>query len=234
MSIDFTKKHNERIDLAKKEVSNAGLSNQKAQIVVALDISGSMSEMLSNGTIQEAFDRLLPLGLQFDDDGKIDVWLFHDKSFNHKTEFTLKNRENFIQREILSKYQLGGTSYAPIINDISIKYKSAGKSGFFSKSDPVYVIFITDGDCSDHSQSESAIKNASSKGIFWQFIGVSGSPYGFDFLNKIDNMAGRTVDNANFFHINDLNRIDDKELYNRMLNEFPSWLTEAKNKRIIS
>ncbi len=234
MSIDFDKKNKTRIDLIKKEVSAVGLNSQKSQVALALDISGSMSGMLSSGIIQEAFDRILPLALQFDDDGKIDIWLFHDKSFNHGKPFTLKNRESFVQKEIVAKYQLGGTSYAPVINDISSKYKSSGKSGFFSKSDPAYIIFITDGDCGDHSAAEKAIINASSKGIFWQFIGVGGSSDGFSFLNKIDNMSGRTVDNANFFHINDLNRISDEELYKRMLNEFPSWLKEAKNKKIIS
>lgn len=231
MAINFEKEHKSRVDLVKKEISNVGLSNQKAQIVVVVDISGSMDYILRDGTVQNAFDRILPLALQFDDDGKIDVWLFHDKAFNHKTPFTLRNRDSFVQREIVSKYDLGGTSYSPIITELSSKYKSAGKAGFFSKSDPAYIVFLTDGDCGDYQPSENAIKKASSSGIFWQFIGIGNSS--FSFLEKLDTMSGRTVDNANFFHVNDLNYISDQELYKRMLNEFPTWLKEAKNKNII-
>jgi len=48
-----------------------------------------------------------------------------------------------------------------------------------------------------------------------------------------DTMDGRFIDNANFFQLNDLNKISDEELYDRLLAEFPTWLREAKIKRII-
>ncbi|MFN4152204.1 MAG: hypothetical protein ACK4IX_14780, partial [Candidatus Sericytochromatia bacterium] len=41
-TIDFVKKHNERINLVKREISLQKLDNTKAQIVIALDISFSM------------------------------------------------------------------------------------------------------------------------------------------------------------------------------------------------
>ena len=46
-------------------------------------------------------------------------------------------------------------------------------------------------------------------------------------------MEGRFIDNANFFHIKDIEKISDEELYNNLLNEFPEWLAEAKTKGIL-
>ena len=46
-------------------------------------------------------------------------------------------------------------------------------------------------------------------------------------------MEGRYVDNANFFQLNDIMSISDSELYERLLNEFPEWLKEAKQKGIL-
>jgi len=48
----------------------------------------------------------------------------------------------------------------------------------------------------------------------------------------LDNLKGRVVDNANFFAVNDINKITDQELYQRMLTEFPLWLKAAKEKGI--
>jgi len=71
---------------------------------------------------------------------------------------------------------------------------------------------------------------ASKYPIFWQFVGIGKSS--FDFLEKLDNLKGRVVDNANFFAVNDINAITDQELYQRMLTEFPLWLKAAKEKGI--
>ena len=46
-------------------------------------------------------------------------------------------------------------------------------------------------------------------------------------------MTGRYIDNANFFSVNDLESISDEELYNRLLAEYPVWIKEAKDKKIL-
>ncbi|MBH8575108.1 VWA domain-containing protein [Nostocaceae cyanobacterium CENA369] len=47
-------------------------------------------------------------------------------------------------------------------------------------------------------------------------------------------MNGRIIDNANFFHVDDLIKITDEQLYERLLNEFPAWIREARAKGILS
>lgn len=93
------------------------------------------------------------------------------------------------------------------------------------------MFFVTDGDNFDRSQTEKLIKEYAKLPIFWQFIGVGDSS--FSFLEKLDEMKGRFIDNANFFQVNDIDRISDEQLYNRLLNEYPKWLQEARRKGIL-
>lgn len=228
-SPDFIREYNKHLEIVKRHLAANNLTNQNAQVIIALDLSWSMSMNLRNGNIQETFEKVLPMAIQLDDDGIIDVFPFHDEAFNHNVPFTMENHDRYIQQEILFKYHLAGANYAPVIRKILEKYSQAGKN-----SDPVYVLFITDGDCADHQQAESAIKDASSKGIFWQFIGIGENKSTFKFLNKLDTLSGRKIDNANFFSINDLSVISDDELYKKLLAEFPFWLKNARQQGVIN
>lgn len=262
MSINLSKELAERINLSKKEVAivvdKIGLNNQKAQVILALDISGSMSGLLKSGKVQSAIERILPLALNFDDNGAVEFFPYHHGAFEHPRPITLQNVENFVKDEVLSKYKLGRTNYEPVINLIRKKLNkniqqsyaiplkpSGGFFGFFQKMEkgftpdnktisadqPVYVLFLTDGDNADHSKTEEALREASNEEIFWQFVGIGNA--GFSFLEKLDNLSGRYIDNANFFQVNDLDSISDNELYSRLLNEFPKWLKLARDKNII-
>lgn len=262
MSINLSKDLENRINLSKKEASividKIGLNNQKAQVILALDISGSMLGLLKNGKVQSAIERILPLALNFDDDGSVEFFPYHHGAFEHPNPITLNNIENFVKNEVLSKYQLGATSYEPVINLIrkklgkntqksySISSKSSGGFLGFGKkiekefgsenkpisaNQPTYVLFLTDGDNGDHAKTEDALREASNEEIFWQFVGIGNA--GFAFLDKLDNLSGRYIDNASFFQVNDLDSISDNDLYSRLLNEFPQWIKLAKNKNII-
>lgn len=233
------------IDLRKKIVKEISLAKNidqvRAQVALVLDYSGSMSDLYRSGFVQRLIERLVPLALQFDDNGELELYLFHNDSFKHPNAITEKNVYDVVNREINGKYRFGGTAYAPPINDIVKDYFSTTeKKSFFSfksstpaqkSSDPVYVIFITDGQNDDQYAAKNAIIEASKLGAFFQFVGIGNAK--FDFLEKLDNLEGRVVDNANFFQANDLDKMTDEELYNKLLNEFPQWLQEAKAKSII-
>ena len=68
--------------------------------------------------------------------------------------------------------------------------------------------------------------------IFWQFVGLGGRSYGI--LKKLDDMTGRVIDNCDFFELDDLDDISEETLYENMLEEFPSWLVEAKRLGIVT
>lgn len=234
------------LDLRKEKVLNLvkelGMGNQKAQVVLCLDYSGSMGSMYRNGSVQKLVERLLPIGMAFDDNEEVEFFIFENGYKELPEPLVRSNIAGYIDSKVLNKYSMGGTEYAPIIRAILSKFGKPEKKGgvfgiggktTYGKLDyPVYVIFITDGDCSDKEESRKAITEASNAGIFFQFVGL-GSPSLFGFLQEMDTMSGRFIDNANFFAVNNLSQKTDDDLYNLLLKEFPSYVTEARSKGLI-
>ena len=222
------------LDLKKKK----GIDGQKAAVVAAYDYSGSMEHLYKNGFVQRLTERLLPLGLAFDDNGEVDLFVFHSQAFQHPNNITLSNVDQIVS-EIQRKYSFGGTNYAPTLNMLLEEYSTTSSGGLFSKPKrvakkleyPVYVIYITDGDNSDHSETEALIREASNHGIFFQFVGIGNAS--FTFLKKLDDLSGRSLDNANFAQFDDLDKVSDDELYNRLMEEFPGWISQARQKNLI-
>lgn len=236
MAIDLNKleQRTQTVINLKKE---AGIGkNSKANIVLVVDYSGSMSSLYSNGTVQDTVERILPLGLAFDDDGSVDSYLFHD-SYQELVPIDKDNLEGYVNKEF-KKYNMGGTNYSPVLKAIKNKFqptKSGGFLGMGGKSEPmtypVYVIFITDGDNGDRSETEAIIKEMSEMGIFIQFIGIGSAS--FNFLAKLDDLPGRALDNANFFKVNDIKNMSDEDLYKGLMTEYPQWLLQAKDAKFI-
>jgi hypothetical protein len=239
MAIDLNKIEERKesiIDLKKR----AGIGkNSKAQVVLALDFSGSMSSLYGNGTVQDTVERILPFGLAFDDNGEVDAYIFEDKYNKIKEPITLNNLDGYVDTYISGKYEMGGTSYAPVLNGVMKDFalaKSGGFLGFGGKQEttmeyPVYVIFITDGENFDKSETEKVIREMSAKGFFVQFIGIGNSS--FSFLEKLDDLTGRTLDNANFFKVSNLKSMTDDTLYQGLMKEYPQWLLQAKDAGLV-
>lgn len=201
------------ISLEKK--TNFSLGNHKARVFVAMDYSGSMSRHYKDGTVQTVLTTIMPLALQFDDNGELDVWLFDDK-YRRIEGMTLNNFDNFVQEEILANHwHMGCTSYAPVINDM---IKEHGNSSMAT-----YVLFITDGSNDDKRNTDEAIRRAAEQNIFIQFVGVGNDS--FDYLKKLDDLTGRPVDNTGFVKMSDVNNIaNDSQLFELLLEQYPDWL----------
>lgn len=65
---------------------------------------------------------------------------------------------------------------------------------------PTLVLFLTDGDNFDKKEAVKAIRECSGNSIFWQFVGL-GENSQFKFLNKIDKLNGRVINNIGFFSL---------------------------------
>ena len=96
---------------------------------------------------------------------------------------------------------------------------------------PTFVFFITDGDNFDRAETERVVRESANQPIFWQFVGIGRE--NFKFLQKLDDLSGRYVDNADFFKVADIKKISDDELYDKLLTEFPDWLKEIKAKGML-
>jgi len=240
----------QKADLALKEKN---LTDHSARVALCLDISASMSSLYRTGKVQALAERTLALGCRFDDNGAIDIFLFGSGS-HEAGAMTLDNFKGFV-KNITDKYPLeGGTRYGLAIETIRKFYfpdaKGQKREQPVSADSPVYVMFITDGETLDQQYTETQIKWAAYEPIFWQFMGLGESKKDvkaggikgffsrmikpdFGFLEQLDEMGGRFVDNANFFSIKDPADIADDELYALMMREYPEWLKTARTKGLI-
>lgn len=66
----------------------------------------------------------------------------------------------------------------------------------------------------------------------WQFVGVGGSR--FDFLEKLDDLKDRFIDNADFFAVPDPSRLGDPEMYQLLLQEYPGWVRLARQRGLLT
>lgn len=222
---------------------------EKVQVALVLDISGSMSGLYRNGSVQELVERALAIGINMDADQEIDVYLFGERA-HHAAPAFRTNIDGFVKKEILNKFSLeGSTLYSPVMKKVATAFGHMGapvptpKRGLmgklFGKPEPVapegplptVVFFVTDGDNFDQKETEAFIRHISDRPMFWQFIGIGRN--NFSFLEGLDELSGRTIDNANFFDAGDISTISDGILYNRILHELPSWYKEATQKGII-
>lgn len=214
------------VNLAKKasiSLEKRQLSQLTAKVALVLDATGSMNHQYEDGRVQEVVNRLLPIGVSFDDNQTIDCWAF-GKKVAYLGDIDLNNYDDFIKKAKggWRKWDLGAriNNEAAMIEAVTKFYQNDGNDV------PVYVLFISDGGVSDKRGITKSIVDAAKYPIFWQFVGLGGRSYGI--LEKLDDMTGRVVDNCNFFALDRLSDISEEMLYDKMLEEFPTWLKDAK------
>ena len=219
------------IDLTKKsliQLEKKNLLDVQARVALVLDASGSMNHQYHNGDVQKVVDRLMPLAINFDNDGSFECWAFAQYT-TQLDDVTLTNVNQFIQttKRGWRNWQVGAriNQEIPAIEAVINYYQQ------FDDGIPVYVLFISDGGVGSGRQMQKVLTQAATLPIFWQFVGIGGRNYGV--LEKLDDMAGRIIDNCNFFELERITGISDERLYELLLEEFPSWLNEAKLKRIM-
>ena len=241
-----------RLDLRKRTVSvvlkKAGITGQRARIAVVLDASGSMFRQYQQGTVGRVVERLAAVAASLDDDATLDVWAYATHPLSLPA-LHIDAMAEWIELYVRTKSVSTGAGGARATKRREAAAHAAGQpvpdwSSIGGQNDeaqvmqlvlehcqshssppPVLVVFITDGGIYRSREIEKLLRTASAFPVFWQFVGVGGSSYGV--LEKLDSLSGRIVDNAGFFAVDDLDKIDDDELYARLLGEFPAWLKSA-------
>ncbi|MGH4122094.1 MAG: VWA domain-containing protein [Clostridium sp.] len=203
------------------------LTGEKARVAFIIDTSGSMTNYFRTGRAQSIIERILPLALEFDDNGELDMFQFSNK-VGKLMPVTLNGIYKYVDTQVMPYFFGKATYYEPPLKAVYDKYVVSDPS----KDYPTYVIFLTDGDNFDHKQTENIIKKLSHENIFIQFIGIGNEK--FKFLKKLDTLSGRFIDNANFFSVDDIDKISDEELYKQLMNEYPEWLMKVRAKGLIS
>lgn len=259
MAISFDKVKEqapELINLAKLsrvELSKKDLSEVKARVALVLDYSGSMHGQYASGAMQRLAEKVLAIATGFDDDGDIDFFLF-DTEADHVGQISLSDYKGSVDR-LRGKRHMGTTAYDKAFTAVADHYglnpggsSNGGGGGLFgfgkkkqpespagitSADVPVYAIFLTDGAPNSKPAAVKALTDVSRAPIFWKFLSVGRE--NMEFLQKLDDLNDRFIDNADYQHLgNDIDAIDDKKLFDLLLVEFREWLVEAKQKGLLT
>ncbi|UGT60571.1 VWA domain-containing protein [Nocardia asteroides] len=218
------------LDLRKREVSTVlharQASDVRARVVLVLDKTGSMAKQYHRRVVHRVVERMVPIAIQLDDDGTLEPYLYALK-FAQLPEITVEHAERWCETFLHLNGVHGGIDYGalgarneelPIIGEIISTLRRGGP--------PTLVLFFTDGGFAKKREIAELMRTAAELPAFWQFVGLGKANYGL--LRSLDEMDGRVVDNAGFFALDDVDLVDDAELYARLLGEFPDWLRAAR------
>ncbi|WP_240615774.1 vWA domain-containing protein [Nakamurella deserti] len=225
----------QKLDLRKREVHKVlltkGAAQERARIVLVLDKTGSMYDEYQAGIVHRVVERMVPVATQLDDDGSLECYLYA-VDFAKLPDLRVEDLERWMAEFIHIDGVHGGIDYRRIggYNDeIPIMDEIIGSLA--GQTLPTLVLFFTDGGFSKKREITKLMQRASNLPAFWQFVGIGRNNFGV--LTKLDEMTGRVVDNVGFFAVTDIDRIDDAELYRRLLSEFPDWLRAARSAGVL-
>lgn len=229
---------------ASEVVSLRKLDGQKAKVALALDFSGSMRDSYNDGSMQRLAEKILALATQLDDDGAIDLFLFASDA-EYVGEVTLKNFRNVIET-ITKKRRMGTTNYTDLFRQLIKFYKlepkeTGGVKGLFKKNtagkfspltspanEPVFVVFLTDGVPDNRTSAVQELIKASYAPVFWQFLSIGSES--IQFLEKLDDLDGRYIDNADYKPVGNVDALSDSQLFTMLLDEYPAWVAEERKR----
>lgn len=215
----------EKLDLRKREVAKVlltkGGNGIRARVVLVIDKTGSMAKQYRTRVVHRVVERMVPVAIQLDDDGKLEPYLYA-VSFVKLPEISVHDAEEWSDTYLHLRGSHGGFNYDQIgAANREVPIMTEILSGLTRGSAPTLVLFFTDGGFSERKEITKLMREASGLPAFWQFVGIGKANYGV--LEKLDDLDGRVVDNAGFFALDDIDTVDDAQLYTRLLSEFPDW-----------
>lgn len=195
-------------------LEKAGLTGQRAAVYLVLDHSGSMTGFYRDGSVQRLAEQALGLSANLDDDGLVPLIYFGSR-VDQAADVRLDSYQGVINRTH-QNVAWGSTNYAAAIDHVVDSHAS--------NPGPALVIFQTDGSPDSRPAAVDALREASRLPLFFAFVGFGNNIH---FLEQLDTLGGRAVDNASFFHARDPHRTSDADLYDGITHEYAGWLTAA-------
>ncbi|MFE6127695.1 VWA domain-containing protein [Streptomyces sp. NPDC056437] len=240
-----------RLSLRKQQVavslSKHGAAGATARVILVLDASGSMAMLYSRGVVADVVERMAAVAAQLDDDGEMQAWTFATHPAR-LPDLTVAGLPQWLQLHVRGgEMSLFGRPKKPkkgmrpgqvdmrLVGIQNEEQKVIAEVRDYVRANPAQaptlVLFFSDGGVYRNAEIERELRAAVEEPVFWQFVGLGKSDYGV--LERFDTLPGRRVDNVGFFAVDDIAVVSDPELYDRLLTEFPSWLTAARRAGII-
>ena len=215
-----------------------------AEVVALVDGSGSMQGLYQRGSVQNAIQRVVPVAVNFDDNGDIPVYVYDTNFIKADNPLTAANHADYVKKEVIPIVKWGGTKLSPVLTaavaDLGFIKTAKSSGGFFSKFTgsgssthtfsenstsgmPAIIYAFTDGDNSDERETEELLIKLSKANsqVYFNFIGV-GTATEFLFLQRVAD----DLPNVNFVQIADITKTGDgDEIYEFLLpTELTDWL----------
>ncbi|MFF4350509.1 VWA domain-containing protein [Streptomyces sp. NPDC001530] len=240
-----------RLSLRKEQVAVSlrkhGAAGVTARVILVLDASGSMSFLYSKGVVADVVERMAAVAAQLDDDGVMQAWTFASHAAR-LPDLGLGELPEWLELHVrVGELSLFRRSKKPRkgLRPGQVDMRAVGIQNEEQKviaevrtyvrehpaADPTLVLFFSDGGVYRNKEIERELREAVEEPIFWQFVGLGRSNYGV--LERLDTLPGRRVDNVGFFAVDDISSVPDPELYDRLLSEFPTWMTAARQLGIV-
>lgn len=234
-----------RLSLRKEQVAVSlrkhGAEGVTARVILVLDASGSMGPLYTKGVVTDVVERMAAVAAQLDDDGEMQAWTFASHSVR-LPDLVLGDLPDWLRLHVrVGEISLFGrpSKRKKGLHPNQVDMRMVGIQNEEQKviadvrnyvrqnpaADPTLVLFFSDGGVYRNTEIEAELRGAVEEPIFWQFVGLGNANYGV--LQRFDTLPGRRVDNVGFFAVDDITRISDAELYDRLLSEFPMWIKAA-------
>lgn len=218
------------LDLRKREVAEIllteGAARERARVLLVIDKTGSMHSLYRRGVVHRVVERMIAVATQLDDDGVLEPYLYA-RRFAKLPDIRVEHAEAWCTEFLHLSGVHGGIDYGPLgAGNDELPIMTEILSGLTHGDGPTLVLFFTDGGFSRKAEIAGLIRRASALPAFWQFVGLGKAKFGL--LRTLDELDGRTVDNAGFFAVDDIDTLDDAQLYRLLLSEFPGWLRAAR------
>jgi stress response protein SCP2 len=225
----------DRLNLRKKQVLvslvKRGAGSLTARVLLVLDASGSMAKLYLSGAVTRAVERIAAVAAQLDDDGVMQAWSFANEArslpslrIGELPQWLAANTTRQSQRD--HSKTIGHGNHEPVVIRDVLTFTNGHPT-----ADPTLVVFFSDGGVYKNKEIEELLRGAAKLPVFWQFVGLGDKDYGV--LQRFDTLTGRDVDNTGFFAVDDLDKVSDADLYDRLLDQFPQWVAEATRLGII-
>ncbi|MEV6791301.1 VWA domain-containing protein [Streptomyces sp. NPDC051320] len=230
-AVDFGKVPVGLVSLVKSaavSLEKKGLAGQRAAVYLVVDRSYSMRDYYRNGAVQDLANQVLALSVNLDDDGVVPLIMFDSQPYP-MVDVSLDRYTDVVAEQHRlhgGELTMSGTEYTIAMRAVMEHYLAS------ECTTPALVIFQTDGDPQDTNDTRLLLAQASKLPIFWSFVGFG--PYKVSFLQELDNLPGRLVDNASYFHAGKRPAaVADGHLYDGITKEFGPWLAAARSKNLL-
>ncbi|GCD96105.1 VWA domain-containing protein [Embleya hyalina] len=234
----------ERLSLRKEQVAvslrKQGAEGTTARVILVMDASASMDRLYLQGVVADVVERMAAVAARLEDDGVMQAWTFASNPARlpdmrvgelpewlrlHVRPAGDKPEQGLLPGQVDMEAVGFGNEEHKVIAEVRSYVRENPSAA------PTLVLFFSDGGVWFNDEIKRELKDASKEPAFWQFVGLGDADYGI--LRRLDTMRGRRVDNVGFFAVDDIGEVPDQELYDRLLSEFPKWITAARRKKVL-